>query len=35
MIIRSVADVQNYIKLSDEEIAKIIEDNNIKLQLTE
>lgn len=30
-----VSDVQNFIKLNDEEITKIIEDNNDKLQLTE
>ncbi len=29
-----VTDVQNYVKLSDEEITKTIEDNNSKLQLT-
>ena len=30
-----VSNVQNFIKLSDEEITKNIEDNNNKLQLTE
>lgn len=30
-----VSDVQNFIKLDDEEITKNIEDNNNKLQLTE
>ncbi|GAA0086395.1 hypothetical protein UT300007_28350 [Clostridium sp. CTA-7] len=30
-----VCDVQNFIKLNDEEIKKNIEDNNNKLQLTE
>ena len=30
-----VTDVQNYVKLSDEEITKTIEDNNSKLQLTD
>jgi hypothetical protein len=30
-----VTDVQNYVKLSDEEITKTIEDNNNKLQLTD
>lgn len=30
-----VSDVQNFIKLNDEEITKNIEDNNNKLQLTE
>ncbi|MBE6054856.1 MAG: hypothetical protein E7212_13325 [Clostridium sartagoforme] len=30
-----VIDVQNFVKLNDEEITKIIEDNNNKLQLTE
>jgi hypothetical protein len=30
-----VCDVQNFIKLNDEEITKNIEDNNNKLQLTE
>ena len=30
-----VVDVQNFVKLNDEEITKIIEDNNDKLQLTE
>lgn len=30
-----VTDVQNFVKLSDEEITKVIEDNNNKLQLTE
>lgn len=31
----TVSDVQNYVKLRDDEIIKIIEDNNNKLQLTE
>lgn len=30
-----IVDVQNYIKLSDEEITNIIENNNNKLKLTE
>lgn len=30
-----VTDVQNFVKLNDEEITKVIEDNNKKLQLTE
>lgn len=30
-----VTDVQNFIKLSNEEITKVIEENNNKLQLTE
>lgn len=30
-----VTNVQNYVKLTDEEITKIIESNNDKLQLTE
>lgn len=30
-----VTDVQNFVKLSDEEITKVIEYNNDKLQLTE
>lgn len=30
-----VTDVKNYVKLSDEEIIKTIEDNNSKLQLTD
>ena len=30
-----VKDVQNYVKLSDEEITKTIEDNNNQLQLTD
>ena len=30
-----VEDVQNFVKLSDEEITKAIEDNNSKLQLTD
>ena len=30
-----VTDVQNYVKLTEEEITKVIEDNNNKLQLTE
>lgn len=30
-----VVDVQNFVKLTDEEITKIIEDNNNKLQLTD
>lgn len=30
-----VSEVQNFVKLTDEEIAKTIEDNNSKLQLTE
>ncbi len=30
-----VSDVQNFVKLSDDEIIKTIEDNNNKLQLTE
>ena len=30
-----VVDVQNFVKLNDEEITKIIEDNSNKLQLTE
>ena len=30
-----VSDVQNYVKLADEEITKTIEDNNAKLQLTD
>lgn len=30
-----VTDVQNFVKLSDEEITKVIEENNNKLQLTE
>ncbi len=31
----TVSDVQNYVKLSDDEITKTIENNNNKLQLTE
>ena len=31
----TVSDVQNHVKLTDDEITKIIEDNNNKLQLTE
>lgn len=30
-----VKDVQNFVKLADEEITKTIEDNNTKLQLTD
>lgn len=30
-----VSDVQNYVKLNDEEITKTIEENNDKLQLTD
>ena len=30
-----VRDIQNYVKLSDEEITKTIEDNSNKLQLTD
>lgn len=30
-----VKDVQNFVKLTDEEITKTIEDNNAKLQLTD
>ena len=31
----TVKDVQNYVKLADDEITKTIEDNNAKLQLTD
>ena len=31
----TVKDVQNFVKLADEEITKTIEDNNAKLQLTD
>lgn len=31
----NVKDVQNFVKLTDEEITKTIEDNNSKLQLTD
>lgn len=31
----TVKDVQNFVKLTDDEITKVIEDNNTKLQLTD
>lgn len=31
----AVTNVQNYVKLTDEEITRVIEDNNSKLQLTD